>query len=112
MLETVTSDRELVQIVDAAMAEAARLSGPWVVCRPGCAECCLGPFPITQLDARRLRNGLAQLELHDPLRAARVRLRAHEALARRPDFPGDRTSGILGEDEESEDRFAALPDEE
>jgi len=40
---------------DAAMAEATRLSGSWLVCKAGCAECCLGPFPITQLDARRLR---------------------------------------------------------
>ena len=112
MLETVTSDRELIQIVDAAMAEAARLSGAWVVCRPGCAECCLGPFPITQLDAWRLREGLAQLERRDPERAARVRRRSRESVARMADFPGDLTTGILDEDEEAEERFAALPDEE
>jgi Fe-S-cluster containining protein len=112
MLEMVTSDRELIQIVDAAMAEAVRLAGAWVVCKPGCAECCLGPFPITQLDAWRLRQGLAQLERRDPLRAARVRLRARESVARLADFPGDLTTGILDEDEEAEERFAALPDEE
>jgi Fe-S-cluster containining protein len=112
MLETVTSDRELIQIVDAAMAEAARLSGAWVVCRPGCAECCLGPFPITQLDAWRLREGLAQLERRDPERAARVRRRSRESVARMADFPGDLTTGILDENEEAEERFAALPDEE
>ena len=97
MLETVTSDRELIQIVDAAMAEAARLSGAWVVCQPGCAECCLGPFPITQLDAWRLREGLAQLERRDPERAARVRRRSRESVARMADFPGDSTTGILDE---------------
>ena len=112
MLETVTSDRELIQIVDAAMAEAARLSGAWVVCEPGCADCCLGPFPITQLDAWRLREGLAQLERRDPERAARVRRRSRESVARMADFPGDSTTGILDEDEEAEERFAALPDEE
>ena len=112
MLETVTSDRELIQIVDAAMAEAARLSGAWVVCEPGCADCCLGPFPITQLDAWRLRQGLAQLERRDPERAARVRRRSRESVARVADFPGDLTTGILDEDEEAEERFAALPDEE
>ena len=112
MLETVTSDRELIQIVDAAMAEAARLSGAWVVCEPGCADCCLGPFPITQLDAWRLRQGLAQLERRDPERAARVRRRSRESVARMADFPGDSTTGILDEDEEAEERFAALPDEE
>jgi Fe-S-cluster containining protein len=112
MLETVTSDRELIQIVDAAMAEAARLSGAWVVCEPGCADCCLGPFPITQLDAWRLRQGLAQLERRDPERAVRVRRRSRESVARMVDFPGDLTTGILDEDEEAEERFAALPDEE
>jgi Fe-S-cluster containining protein len=112
MLEMVTSDRELIQIVDAAMAEAVRLAGAWVVCKPGCAECCLGPFPITQLDAWRLRQGLAQLERRDPLRAARVRRRSRESVARMADFPGDLTTGILDEDEEAEERFAALPDEE
>ena len=111
MLEAVTSDRELIQIVDLAMAEAARLSGAWVVCEPGCAECCVGPFPITQLDAWRLRAGLAQLERRDAERAARVRLRARESRARMTDFPGDLTTGILDEDEEAEERFAALPDE-
>ena len=109
MLEMVTSDRELIQIVDAAMAEAVRLAGAWVVCKPGCAECCLGPFPITQLDAWRLRQGLAQLERRDPLRAARVRRRARESVARMADFPGDLTTGMLDEDEEAEERFAALP---
>ena len=111
MLETVTSDRELIQIVDAAMAEAVRLSGAWVVCKPGCAECCVGPFPITQLDAWRLREALAQLERRDPERAARVRSRARESVARLTDFPGDLTTGILDETEEAEERFAALPDE-
>ena len=70
------SDEALVQIVDAAFAEAARRSGAWLVCRPGCAQCCLGEFAITQLDAVRLRRGLADLAERDPERAARVRQRA------------------------------------
>ena len=73
-------DQALIQIVDAALAEAARKSGPWLVCRPGCTDCCMGPFPITQLDARRLREGLAELESRDRERAARVRERARQAL--------------------------------
>ncbi len=88
------------------------MSGAWLVCRPGCAECCIGPFPITQLDAARLRDGLAELERRDPARAARVRLRASQAIARTPEFPGDPTTGVLDEDEDSEDRFAAFADEE
>jgi Fe-S-cluster containining protein len=112
ILESVTSDRELIQIVGAEMAEAARLGGAWIVCQPGCAECCRGPFPITQLDAWRLREGMAQLERRDPGRAARVRLRSRESVARMADFPGDLATGILDEDEEAEERFAALPEEE
>jgi Fe-S-cluster containining protein len=78
-------DRELIQIVDAALAEATRKSGAWLVCRPGCCECCMGPFAITQSDAERLRRGLAELELNDPARAERVRQRAREAAARLPE---------------------------
>jgi len=74
-------DRELVQIVDAALAEAVRKGGAWIACKPGCADCCLGPFPITQLDAQRLRQGLAQLRADDPSRAARVMERAQKAVA-------------------------------
>ncbi len=74
-------DRTLVQIVDAALAEAARKSGPWLVCRPGCTQCCLGPFMITELDARRLRRALKDLEAADPERAARIRERARRVAA-------------------------------
>lgn len=78
-------DRELVQIVDAATAEAVRRSGAWVVCRPGCFQCCLGPFPITPLDAMRLRDGLAKLEHVDAQRAKRVRHRVAEYIASMPE---------------------------
>jgi Fe-S-cluster containining protein len=107
------ADRTLVQIVDAAMAEAERKSGSWVVCRQGCTACCMGPFPITPLDAMRLRAGLRQLEAEDPRRAARVRSRAREAAARLVGkFPGDAATGMLGDSEEDEERFAALAEEE
>jgi Fe-S-cluster containining protein len=74
-------DRELVQIVDAALAEAVRKGGAWIACKPGCSSCCLGPFPITQLDAQRLREGLAQLRAADPDCAQRVLKRAQKAVA-------------------------------
>src|SRR3954452_10916590 len=101
ILETVASDRELIQIVDTAMAEAARLSGAWLVCKPGCAECCIGPFPITALDAWRLRQGMLQLERRDPAAAARVRQRARTAVDKLADYPGDLTTGILDDDEDA-----------
>jgi Fe-S-cluster containining protein len=61
------------------MAEAARKSGPWLVCRRGCWECCVGPFSISERDGARLREGLAELQTSDAARAARVRRRAHAA---------------------------------
>lgn len=107
------TDRDLVQVVDAAVAEAARRSGEWLVCRLGCTECCIGPFPISQLDAARLRQGLAELEARDPERAASLRLRARESVARlSPDFPGDPASGVLDEGEAAEERFETLGDDE
>ncbi len=107
------ADADLVQIVDAALAEAARKSGAWLVCRLGCTECCLGPFPITQLDALRLRRGLADLEASDPARGARVRDRARESVARlRPEFPGDPATGVLDENETADERFATLAEDE
>src|ERR1019366_7761607 len=89
------SDNYLVQIIDAALAEAARRSGPWLLCRPGCAQCCLGEFPITQLDAARLRRGLAELKTREPERAGRVRQRAREAIARRAPMADDDTRAAL-----------------
>lgn len=106
-------DVSLIQIVDAALAEAARKSGDWLVCRPGCTQCCHGPFPISQLDAARLRHGMAELRKLDPARAARVRQRAHASVDRlRNNFPGDRETGILGDDPETEARFEGFADDE
>jgi Fe-S-cluster containining protein len=107
------ADRQLVQIVDAALAGAARRSGDWLVCRPGCTQCCIGPFPINQLDAARLRHGMKELEVSDPERAGRVRSRAQESVQRlAPNFPGDPASGILDESEEAEAYFAGFADDE
>src|SRR5215469_18410413 len=107
------SDQQLVQIVDAALAEAEHKSGAWLVCRPGCTQCCYGPFPISQLDAARLQEGMHELEATDPVRAARVRDRARDSVARlAPKLPGNPNTGILAEDEEAEARFADFADDE
>jgi len=106
-------DNKLVQIVDAALAEAARKSGPWLVCRPGCTQCCVGPFSITPLDAARLQKGMQELSATDPARAERVRQRTRESIARlTPDFPGDPTTGLLFDDVDSEAAFAEFADSE
>lgn len=93
------ADLRLIQIVDAATADAARRSGDWLKCAPGCTQCCVGVFAISQLDAARLRHGLAELRVSDPLRAAAVLRRAEAAVTRlAPDLPGDPRTGILDPD--------------
>ena len=107
------ADQQLVQIVDAALAEAARKSGPWLVCRPGCTQCCMDPFPISQLDAARLRQGMAELAKTDPSRARSVRRRAQDFVRRfSSTFPGDPKTGILEESEEAESRFGDFANDE
>jgi Fe-S-cluster containining protein len=107
------ADRALIQIVDAALAETTRRSGDWLVCRPGCTHCCIGVFPINQLDAMRLRRGLAQLEKIDSDRARSVHARAREAMTRlTAEFPGDPVSGILEEGIEETERFAGFANDE
>ena len=106
-------DQKLIQIVDSALAEAARRSGEWLVCRPGCTQCCIGVFPINRLDALRLRRGLADLEKRAPVSAARVRERARQAVARlSPNFPGNPVSGILNDGDEAAERFDDFANEE
>ena len=106
-------DRALIQIVDAALADATRRSGHWLVCRAGCSQCCVGAFPINQLDALRLRQGLANLEKTSPERAAQVHERAQDAVRRlSPVFPGDPSTGLLDEGPGVEAKFADFANHE
>jgi Fe-S-cluster containining protein len=101
-------DHALIQIVDGALAEARRKSGQWLVCRPGCSQCCVGVFAINRLDAVRLQAGFADLETRAPERAQRVRERAWNSVQRLAStFPGDSVTGTLAGDET---RFAAFAD--
>ena len=96
----------LIQIVDTAVADAYRRGGSHLVCHPGCSQCCIGVFPISHEDAARLCEGLVALEQTDPQKAARIRKRVTDSLARlEPWFPGDRATGILNEDYESSRLF-------
>jgi Fe-S-cluster containining protein len=102
-------DQKLVQIVDAALADATRRSGSWLVCRPGCTQCCMGVFSISQLDAARLQHGLERLQKQDPERAKALRSRARVSVGRlSAAFPGDATTGRLAEDGDAEARFEAF----
>jgi Fe-S-cluster containining protein len=98
ILYAVADDTKLIQIIDAALAEAAGKAGAWLKCRPGCCECCLGVFEISGLDAERLRRGLLRLEERDAAQGARVRFRAGEAAARlRRQYPADTANRALSE---------------
>jgi len=107
-------DGQLLRRVDAALAAGAKRAGARLACHVGCTECCIGPFPISWLDARRLAAGLAELETREPKRAAAIRARARSARRRMArGFPGDPESGRLNEDERARERFfdrhGALP---
>jgi Fe-S-cluster containining protein len=108
-----SGDQKLIQIVDSALADVSRRSGEWLACRPGCTQCCIGVFSIHQLDAFRLRRGLADLEKRAPERAALVRQRARNAVARlSPEFPGDPVSGVLDEGDAAARQFADFANDE
>ena len=96
LIQIQAADRRLLDGIAGVMAESAQLSGRWLACRPGCTECCLGPFGITRLDELRLREGLAALEAADPVRARAVKARAMEyAAAIATQYPGNPDSGEL-----------------
>ena len=87
------ADAELIQITDAALADAYARAGDWMACKPGCHQCCIGVFAITMLDADRLREGLRAAE---PDTRERVQQRAAAARERlSAGFPGDAASGEL-----------------
>jgi Fe-S-cluster containining protein len=99
-------DRELVQIVDAALADASRRAGEWLACKLGCTQCCYGAFAISALDALRLRTGMKLLRATEPALAAEIERRAQGWIAENgAAFPGDVKTGLLGESEEERERF-------
>ena len=105
-------DRELVQIMDAALADAARRAGAWLACRPGCTQCCHGAFAINALDAARLEAGMKALHTTDPRKAEVVRERAKAWIAEYgAEFPGDLATGVLGTSEEEQERFEEFANE-
>jgi Fe-S-cluster containining protein len=111
-MELPAKDQRLVQIVDAALAEAARRAGDWLACRLGCTQCCYGAFAINALDAVRLQAGMEALRSTAP--------RLAEELARRSqvwietygsDYPGDLATGVLGGSEFDRERFEEFANE-
>jgi Fe-S-cluster containining protein len=106
-------DGDLLQIVDAALADTARRSGDWLVCKAGCTQCCYGVFAIHPLDAARLQRGLAELGVTDPERAQAVRARADQSVARLSEgFPGDPATGLLEESDKASAVFEDFANDE
>ena len=102
---------ELFPIIDAALASAAERSGAWLACRPGCHQCCVGIFAISQLDAVALREGLAAAPADV---AGRIRERAAASRERllAEGFPGDSDTGILFTEEHHEAAFEYFANDE
>ncbi len=95
----------ILPLIDAAVSESQTRAGAWIACRSGCADCCHAAFAITALDARRLREGLAELP---PERRAAIQERARSYAARiRFTFPGNWQTGELDLNEEWQEWFFA-----
>src|ERR1700677_4995614 len=108
-----TGDSRLVQILDTALADTARRSGEWLVCRPGCTQCCVGVFAVHQLDAARLQQGLEELTRNEPERAQSVRERGPKSVERLSHgFPGDPETGLLDPSEDAEALFEDFANDE
>jgi Fe-S-cluster containining protein len=98
---------QLIQIVDAAVADAYRRGDTHLVCHPGCCQCCIGVFPISHQDAARLRESVATIEQTDPEKSHRIQARAAASRTRlTPHFPGNIHTGILNEDFEESPLFS------
>jgi Fe-S-cluster containining protein len=108
-----SGDHQLVQILDAALADTARRSGNWLVCKPGCTQCCVGVFAIHQLDAARLQQGLKELLASEPERVQAIRERAQRSVERlTAGFPGDPVTGLLDLSEEGAACFEDFANDE
>jgi Fe-S-cluster containining protein len=106
-------DGELLHIIDNWLEKATLRGGKWIACRAGCAQCCVGAFAISRLDAARLQRGLSSLADTDPERAQRILQRAADSLERHiAFFPGDEETGILDETPEAEDIFEEFANDE
>jgi len=81
-------------------------------CTQGCCQCCIGIFPITQLDVLELHRGLSQLPSDN--RTAIVRRAREQIAALELAYPDLRSTPNLDEWEDSRidvivERFADLP---
>ncbi|PSH03518.1 MAG: zinc/iron-chelating domain-containing protein [Acidobacteria bacterium] len=106
-------DGELLRIVDNWLQRATERAGAHLACHIGCAQCCIGSFAISRLDAARLQQGLSELAERDMERAQRILQRAAESLERTAEFfPGNVETGILDDSTEAEEIFESFANDE
>lgn len=111
-MELPAEDGRLLDTLERGFADARERAGEDLVCTQGCSDCCVGPFPITRLDAVRLRHGLSRLFRDDPRAAGAIIADSRAALARlQSGFPGDFDSGRLDPDRAALDRFFETHDD-
>ena len=109
------ADTQLVQILDAALADTARRSGDWLVCKPGCTQCCIGCFRDQPIGCgRALREGLQLLAAARSRSARRsVQERARRSVEHLAEnFPGDSATGLLDSSAEGQARFEDFANDE
>lgn len=107
-----SGDAELVQLSNAALADAAQRAGERLACRPGCTQCCHGAFAIHALDVARLQAAMKALEASDSTQAKAIRARAERWIEENAaEFPGDAQTGVLGTSEADEERFEEFANE-
>lgn len=104
------TDSDLIQITNASLADAYARAGHWMACHPGCHQCCIGVFPISALDADRLRHAL---DTASPELSQRIRDRVTAARERlTPDFPGNPATGELFTEPHHEEQFEDFANDE
>ncbi len=109
----VWTDAGFLATVDEAFASSASRSGSNLVCRPGCNQCCTGTFAISMLDAQRLRQGYLELADRDGDAFLRLEGRALASQQRLASaFPGNLTTGLLFDDEASQQAFEEFGNDE
>ena len=102
------ADRRLLAAADEVWQTAVARAGRWCVCRVGCSDCCHGPFPITQLDAHRLRRSLDELRRTDPAAAAAIVDRARHVMAQMASSRfDDVATGTRADDRAVQERYGA-----
>ncbi len=107
------TDAGFLAQLDVAFEDSARRSGPYLLCRAGCNQCCTGTFAISMLDRARLQRGFDTLAVDDAPRADRVRERVLQHQSRlAAGYPGDLKTGWLFQDDASQASFEEFANDE